>query len=138
MPESVSFQWLTFQVPLFVACSRNINTVLVKKKAILYIYDAFDRFKACSLHLYMALKHTRLFFLLQPFSYQELSDFRAPGWLSQLNIPTLHPSLGHDLATCEIEPRPGLCADHGEPAWASLLLSLPLPCSHSLSLSLSK
>ena len=35
----------------------------------------------------------------------------------------------------EVEPRVGVCADHAEPAWDSLsFLSLPLPCSVSLSI----
>ena len=47
---------------------------------------------------------------------------------------------GHDLAVCEFEPRVGLCADGSEPGACfrfCLPLSLPLPCSGSVSLSLS-
>ena len=54
--------------------------------------------------------------------------------------PTLGFGSVHDLTVCGFEPCIGLCADSVEPAWdsLSLLLSLPLLCSHSLSLSLSQ
>ena len=47
---------------------------------------------------------------------------------------------GHDLPVCEFQPRAGLWADGLEPGacfefWC-LPLSLPLPCSYSVSLSL--
>ena len=55
----------------------------------------------------------------------------VPGWLSQLSI---HLGSYHDVMVRESEPYPGLCADNMEPAWDFLsLLSLPLPCSLTLS-----
>ena len=54
-----------------------------------------------------------------------------------VKYPTLDFSSGHDFAVREIEPHFGLCADSAEPAWDSLPLSLPFPCSLSLALSLS-
>ena len=61
----------------------------------------------------------------------------APGWLSQLSIKSLTLDLGsgHDLVIREFQPHTILCADGAEPAWDShsFCLSLPLPCSLSLS-----
>ena len=55
----------------------------------------------------------------------------VPGWLSQWNIRF---SSGHDLTAHEFEPPVGLCADSSQPASDILSpLSLPLPCSHSIS-----
>ena len=59
-------------------------------------------------------------------------------WVAQsVKHPTLDFSSGsgHGLMVREVEPRVGVCADHAEPAWDSLsFLSLPLPCSVSLSI----
>ena len=53
-------------------------------------------------------------------------------WMAQLvKCLTLDFSSGHDLMVHEFEPHIGLCADRAEPAWDPL--SLPLPCSWSLS-----
>ena len=41
----------------------------------------------------------------------------------------------HDFTVCGFKPHVGLCADSAEPAWDPFHLSLPLPCSHPLSLS---
>ena len=60
-------------------------------------------------------------------------------WVAQwVKHPTLHFGPGHDLTVCESETRVWLRADSVEPAWDSLPLSLLLPCSYSLSLSLSQ
>ena len=60
-------------------------------------------------------------------------------WMVQsLKHLTLHFSSGQDLMVRELKPRVRLCADSEEPAWDSLSLSLPLPCSHVCFLSLSK
>ena len=49
--------------------------------------------------------------------------------------PTLDLGSGHDLTIGEFKPQVRLCTDSAEPAWDSLSLplSLPLPCSQSLS-----
>ena len=63
-------------------------------------------------------------------------------WVAQsVERLTLGFSSGHDLTVYELEPCVGLGAEGTEPAWDSLspsLLPLPLPCSTSLCLSLSK
>ena len=46
---------------------------------------------------------------------------------------TLDFGSGHDLTVRDMEPHVGLCAESAEPAWDSLSLSLPLPCSLCLS-----
>ena len=59
-------------------------------------------------------------------------------WAAQLvKRLTLDFGSGHDLTVRETEPHIGLCVDSAEPAWDALYLplSLPLPCSPSLSLS---
>ena len=57
-------------------------------------------------------------------------------WVAQ---STLDFGSGHDLTVCEIEPRTWLFADSAEPAWDfSLSVSLPLSCSHTLSLKINK
>ena len=58
-------------------------------------------------------------------------------WVAQsLEHPTLDFDAGHDFTVHEFEPCIGLCASV-EPAWdfLSLLLSQPLSCALSLSLS---
>ena len=48
---------------------------------------------------------------------------------------------GHDLTVCGFKPHAGLCADSSEPGACfgfCLPLSLPHPCLHSVSVSLSK
>ena len=53
------------------------------------------------------------------------------GWASDF-------SSSHDLVVCEFEPHVRLCADSSEPGACfgfCLRLSLPLPCSHCVSLS---
>ena len=56
-------------------------------------------------------------------------------WVAQLvKHLTLDLGSGHDLTAHEFEPHIGLCDGSTEPAWDSLLLSLPLPCTLSLSL----
>ena len=45
---------------------------------------------------------------------------------------TLDFSSGHDLTVREFKPQVRLCADHLEPAWDSLFLSLPLLLALSL------
>ena len=40
---------------------------------------------------------------------------------------------GHNLTVCGFEPCIRLCSNSAEPAWDSLPLSPPLPCSLSLS-----
>ena len=45
--------------------------------------------------------------------------------------PTLGFGSGHDLTVRGFKPSIGLRADIAEPAWDSLSLSLPLPCSIS-------
>ena len=50
----------------------------------------------------------------------------APGWLSQLSVPTLNFVSGHDLTVCGFEHCIGLCTNGAEPAWDSLALSLSL------------
>ena len=45
--------------------------------------------------------------------------------------PPLDFGSGHYLTVHGIKPHIGLCADSEEPAWDSLSLSLPLPCSHT-------
>ena len=61
--------------------------------------------------------------------------FGAPGWLSGLSSDF---SSGHDLATCEFEPRVRLCADGSEPGdcfrFCVSLCLCPFP-AHALSLS---
>ena len=59
-------------------------------------------------------------------------------WVAQLvEHPTLGFSSDHHLLVCGFKPYVGLCTDGVEPVWDSPLpLSLPLPCLHSLSLSL--
>ena len=49
---------------------------------------------------------------------------------------TLRFGSGHDLTVHGFEPRIGLCPGTAKPAWDSL--SLPLPCSHSLSPEINK
>ena len=57
-------------------------------------------------------------------------------WVAQLvKRPTLDFSAGHDLTVREFEACIGPYAENTEPAWDSLPLSLPLPCSHLLALS---
>ena len=52
-----------------------------------------------------------------------------------VKCPTLDLGSVRDLEVCEMEPHVRLCTDSEEPAWDSLLLSLPLSCSFSPSLS---
>ena len=52
-------------------------------------------------------------------------------WVAQsVEHPTVDLGSGHDLTACGFEPHIRLCVDSMEPAWDSLLLSLPL--THSL------
>ena len=57
----------------------------------------------------------------------------APGWLCLIKPQTFDFGSDHDFTGPEVESCVGLCADSMEPAWDSL--SLPLPCSCSVSLS---
>ena len=57
-------------------------------------------------------------------------------WVAQLfGCLTPDSGSGHDLMVYEVEPQVRLCTDNAKPAWDSPCISLPLPCSHSLSLS---
>ena len=53
-------------------------------------------------------------------------------WVAQL---VNHPTSGNDLTVCEFEPHIELSAVSAKPASDPLSLSLPLLCSHALSLS---
>ena len=57
-------------------------------------------------------------------------------WMTQVKCPTIGFSSGHDLTVCESKLCVRLCTDIVESAWDSLSppLSLPLPCSLSISL----
>ena len=62
-------------------------------------------------------------------------------WVAQsIKRPTGGFSSGHELTIRELEPHIRLCAESEEPAWDSRSpsLSLPLPCSLAVSLSVSK
>ena len=52
--------------------------------------------------------------------------------------PTLDFGSGHNLAVRGFEPRAGPSIDRMEPAWLGFSVSLPLPCSLSLSLKINK
>ena len=70
--------------------------------------------------------------------YREQREKARGTWVAQsVKHLTLGFCSGHDLMVHEFKPRIGLCADSAEPAWDSLSpsLSLPLPCTLSLSLS---
>ena len=59
------------------------------------------------------------------------NSLNGGGWVAQsVKHPTVDFGPGHDLMTCEFEPRIGLCTDSVEPAWdsfyPSLSASLPL------------
>ena len=68
------------------------------------------------------------------------SSINRGAWVAQsVERLTLDFSSGHDLTVRGFEPHLGLCTDSAEPAWDSLSLplSLPFPCLHTRSLSLS-
>ena len=65
-------------------------------------------------------------------------NLASGGWVApSVEHPPLGFGSGRDLTVCVFELRIGLCADSGEPAWDSLLLSLPL-LTHALSRSQNK
>ena len=71
-------------------------------------------------------------------NYLEYTSSGAPGWLSWLSVDF---SSCHDLAVHEFKSCNGLCADSSGPGACfgfCVFLSVPLPCSRSVSLCLSK
>ena len=61
---------------------------------------------------------------------------RRGAWgVQSVEYPTLDFGSGYDPTVCGIKSCMGLCADSIEPAWVSLLLSLPVHCTGILSLS---